>query len=111
MVMLAADQVVPTLRAHHHLAGGALVVQGLRDARSLGLGDAVVVGESRLAGLGLHDECAECGALGFNGFDGGVIARDEGDAAGALGGEFRSGIGERSGAGRAQGLLLVGAFE
>ena len=38
-------EVVPALRAHHHLAGGALLVQGFGDGGAFGVGDAVVVGE------------------------------------------------------------------
>src|ERR1035441_5539280 len=40
-------EVVPALRADHHLAGGALLIEGLGDGGPLAAGDAVVVREGR----------------------------------------------------------------
>src|SRR6185312_4557169 len=69
VLVIAAGEVVPALRADHHLAGGALVVDGFGEAAALGFCDAVVVGEWSLVDL-----CAECDALGFHGFDAGAGA-------------------------------------
>src|ERR1700722_12143539 len=52
-------EVVPALRADHHLAGGALLVEGFGDGGAFGAGDAIVVGEGGFAGVGLGDFGAE----------------------------------------------------
>lgn len=111
VVVLAAGEVVPALRADEHLAGGALVVEGFGNACAFGLGDAVVVGENSFAFFGLDDERAEGFALGLDACDGGGVAGVELGSVDA--GRFEGGRGlvEEGRVGIAVALELIGALE
>ena len=109
-VGVAVGEVVPALGADHHLAGGALVVEGFGEGGALGLGDAVVGGEEGLAGVGLGDEGAEGLAFGFDGSDGGGVLGEKGGGAGALGGEGGGGVGEGGGGAGASDFEDFGGF-
>ena len=105
-VGVAVGEVVPALGTDHHLAGGALVVDGFGEAGAFGFGDAVVNGEA-----GLVDEGAEGGALGFDAGDGGGMAGGDVGCADAGGGEGGGGDFEGESGLAAGDLVLIGALE
>ena len=104
-VGVAIDEVVPALRADHHLAGGAFMIDGFGDAGPLGFGDAVVDGEGRIVNEGAGGE-----ALGFDGVDGGGVVGEGLGGVGAGGGEGGSGGFEGGGGGGAGSFVLLGTL-
>ena len=93
-------EVVPALRADHHLAGGALLVEGFGDGGSLGAGDAVVVGEGGFAGFTLGDLGAQGQAADFEFGEGGLVVGDDFGGASTFaleggGGLVNGGVGQR----------------